>query len=57
MDGFSGIEVIAVELSLVFTGVSAELLAVFIEDSTFLSEAESEKSTIFFLSQRYCFVS
>jgi len=57
MEGFSEIEVIVIELSLAFTGVSAELLAAFIVDSAFLSEAESEKSTIFFLSQYYCFVS
>lgn len=57
MDGFSEIEVVVVALSLEFTGVSAELLAVFIVDSAFISEAESEKSTIFFLSQHYCFVS
>lgn len=44
-------------LASVFIGVSAELLAVFIVDSAFLLVAESEKSTIFFLSQRYCFVS
>jgi len=48
------LEIVKVSL---FAGVSAELLAVFIVDSAFLSEAESEKSTIFFLSQRYHFVS
>ena len=54
---FSEIEVIVVSLSLVFIGVSAELIGVFIVDSAFVSATESEKSTIFFLSQRYCFVS
>lgn len=48
---------VEIVLASVFIGVSAELLAVFIVDSAFLLVAESEKSTIFFLSQRYCFVS
>lgn len=48
---------VEIVLAPVFIGVSAELLAVFIVDSAFLLVAESEKSTIFFLSQRYCFVS
>jgi hypothetical protein len=57
MDGFSEIGSVVLVLTLVFTGVTNELLAAFIVDSTFVSEAESEKSTIFFLSQRYYFVS
>ena len=48
---------VEIVLASVFIGVSDELLAVFIVDSAFLLVAESEKSTIFFLSQRYCFVS
>ena len=44
-------------LASVFNGVTNEVLSVFIGAAGFVSVAESEKSTIFFLSQRYCFVS
>ena len=44
-------------LASVFNGVNNEVLSVFIGAAGFVSVAESEKSTIFFLSQRYCFVS
>ena len=46
-------DVIEFVLVAVFTGVNTELVAAFLVDSAFISVAESEKSTIFFLSQRF----
>ncbi len=57
MVGFPEINSVVLVLTSLFTGVANDLLSVFIAVSAILLEAESEKSTIFFLSQRYCFVS
>jgi hypothetical protein len=54
---FSEIGSVLLVLTTSFTVVTNEVATAFLVDSAFISEAESEKSTIFFLSQRYCFVS
>ena len=53
----SEIDIVGFVLASVFTGVSNDALLGLKIDSSFLSDAESEKSTIFFLSQHYYFVS